>query len=237
MKASARFFPSLVLAAGMILAFAACEEPGPVMTENRVVQTEGAVSAEVRLKMGAGMLRLSGGAAELMEGRFICNVKRWKPEVSYSVANGKGRLTVGQRQGHSVFFGSHRNDWDIQLNDKLPIDLRIFLGAGENRLDLRGLNLSSLDVHLGVGEVRLDLRGPRDRSIDVAIEGGIGSGRIMVPQDIGIRAEIHGGLGSIHARGFRKEGRIYTNDAFGKSPVVLNLKINAGIGSIDLIED
>jgi len=237
MKASARFFPSLVLTAGMILAFAACEERGPVTTETRVVRAEGALSAKVSLRMGAGVLRLSGGAEELMEGRFLCNVKHWKPEISYSVSGGKGRLTVRQGKGHSVFFGSGRNKWDMHLTNTLPIDLHVSLGAGENRLDLRGLNLSSLDIQMGVGEVHLDLRGPRGRSFDVVIDGGVGSGRIVLPRDIGVRAEIHGGLGSVHARGFRKDGHIYTNDAFGKSPVVLNLKINAGIGSIDLNED
>jgi hypothetical protein len=237
MKASVYFFFILVLAAGMILVFTACEEGGPASTENPIVKAEGATSASVRLKMGAGALRLAGGAAELMEGRFRTSFAKWKPEISYSVAEGKGRLSILQGGGHAFHFGFRHNDWDIRLNNAIPIDLTVALGAGENRLDLRGLDLSSLDVHIGAGEVRVDLRGPHSRSFDASINGGVGSCVIKVPRDLGIKAEISRGLGSVSAHGFHKEGHVYTNDAFGKSPVVLNLRISAGIGSIDLIEE
>lgn len=223
-----------IAAAGIVLAFAACEEERATRTESKTVDSGGASEVDVNLRMGAGELRLSGGAAALMEGRFTTNIRRWTPEVDYSVSGGKGRLTIRQKRGHSLFFGNRRNDWDIKLNDAMLIDLKIALGAGENRLDLRGLNLGSLDIRMGVGEVRLDLSGERTRDLDVTIEGGIGSGRIILPRTIGVRARVEGGIGSVSAHGLIKDGHAYVNDAYGKSPVTLNLKVEAGIGSIDL---
>jgi len=223
-----------IAAAGLVLAFAACDEERPTRTESKTVEAGGASAADVSIRMGAGELRLSGGAGSLMEARFTTNVRRWAPSVDYSVLGGRGRLVVRQRRGRSLFFGHRHNDWDIKLNDAIPLDLKISLGAGENRLDLRGLNLGSLEIHMGVGEVRLDLSGERTRDLDVTIDGGIGSGRIILPRGIGVRARVEGGIGSVDARGLVKDGRYYTNEAYGKSPVTLNLKVEAGIGSIDL---
>jgi hypothetical protein len=223
-----------IAAAGLVLAFAACEEERATRTESRTVDAGGATGAEVSLHMGAGELRLSGGAAALMEGRFTTNIHRWIPSVDYSVTGGRGRLAIRQKRGRSLFFGHRRNDWDIKLNDAMPIDLRVSLGAGESRLDLRGLNVGSLSVHMGVGEARLDLSGERARDLEVTIEGGVGSGRIILPRTIGVRARIEGGIGSVDAHGLIRDGHVYTNEAYGKSPITLNIKIDAGIGSIDL---
>jgi hypothetical protein len=223
-----------IAAAGLVLAFAACDEERETRTESRTVEVGGASAADVSLRMGAGELRMSGGAAALMEGRFTTNTPRWLPAVDYSVSGSRGYLTIRQKRGHSLFFGHRRNNWDVKLSDAVPIDLKISLGAGESRLDLRGLNLGSLDISMGVGEARLDLSGERSRDCDVTIEGGVGSGRIILPRAIGVRARVEGGIGSVSAHGLTKDGHYYTNDAYGKSPVTLNLKIEAGIGSIDL---
>jgi hypothetical protein len=223
-----------VAAAALILAFSACDEETERRTETRTVEAAGASAVAVSLHMGAGELRLSGGASALMEGRFTTNVRRLTPDVDYAVANGKGRLTIRQKRGHRVFFGNRHNDWDIRLNDAMPVDLDISLGAGENRLDLRGLNIGSLKISMGVGEVRLDLSGSRARSLEVDIEGGVGSADIILPRDIGVRAKIDGGIGSVDSRGLIKNGHTYTNEAFGKSAVTLDLELEAGIGSVDL---
>ena len=58
--------------AGCILAltFSGCEDIGDLTTETKTVEAAGAESVEVSLKMGAGELRVSGGARALMEGEF-----------------------------------------------------------------------------------------------------------------------------------------------------------------------
>jgi predicted membrane protein len=82
--------------------------------------------------------------------------------------------------------------------------------------------------------VTLDLRGPHARSFRVTIDGGVGSGKIYLPVEVGVRARVHGGLGSVNTRGLVKEGGVYTNEAYGKSAVTIEVEVSAGIGSLDL---
>ena len=100
--------------------------------------------------MGAGELNLTGGADQLMEGDFSYNVADWKPEVSYDVSGDKGELVV--RQGGSKgsnLTGETRNEWEIRMNDELPTDLVVQLGAGESDLDLDSLTLAGLKLQMG----------------------------------------------------------------------------------------
>src|SRR5215213_11324136 len=75
------------------------QQVGKMQRESKSVDPENAQSARAQLKMGAGELKLTGGADQLMEGDFSYNVSEWKPEVSYDVGGGEGELVV--RQGGS----------------------------------------------------------------------------------------------------------------------------------------
>jgi len=220
----------------IVAAVAACEQPGDTRTERKSVDLAGATSAQVRIRMGAGELALAGGAPGLMEASFTTNVRRWEPRVDYDVFGGKGRLTVEQRRQGGLFLGHSKNNWDISLGGAVPLDLEVGLGAGESRLDLRGLDLRSLEIKMGVGEMKLDLSGPLKQSLRATIDGGVGSGTVILPNTVGVKVEVNGGLGSINANGLTRTGRghVYTNDAYGRSDLTLELRIEAGIGSIDL---
>lgn len=224
----------ILAAAGFGLIFAACDEGREARTETRVVDAGDAVSASVLVRMGAGELRISGGAASLLEAEFTTNRERWVPELDYRVLGGRGRLEVRQRKGRRIFLGNIRNEWDLRLAGALPLALEVKLGAGESRLDLSGVNLEALDVDMGVGELNLDLTGPRTRDLEVRIDGGIGSATIRLPRDVGIRVDVDGGIGSVSAHGFIKDGHRYVNEAFGKTAAAIRMKVDAGIGSIDL---
>jgi len=231
---------SLVKTAFLVLLLtalvAACDdEPRSVQTETKTVASGGAKSVEVELRMGAGELRLTGAAQEaLLEATFRFNRERLRPEVDYRVSGDTGVLRVGGRRHSGINFGRVRNDWDLRLGKSLPVDLSLNLGAGQSRLDLRGLDLSAVDIDMGVGEMTMDISGPHARSFRVRVNGGIGSATVYLPADVGVRARINGGLGSIHTHGLTKQGKLYTNDAYGRSPVTIDIEIDGGIGSIDL---
>lgn len=212
----------------------ACYPTGEPQEESRTIELGQAESVELYLKMGAGELRLYGGAKELMDGSFLYNVERWKPEIDYTISGSRGLLEIRQGKKSGVPMGKTRNRWDISLNDDVPIDFRVDFGAGEGNLDLRGLTLKSLDIDMGVGSLTVDLTGEREQDLDVSIEGGIGSATVYLPDDIGVRVKVDKGIGSVHARSMNKEENVYTNDVFGKTEVLIDMEIEAGIGSIDL---
>lgn len=214
---------------------AACDEPRDVRTETQTVALEGATRAEVGLHMNAGELRVHGTDQEaLLEASFEYNRDRDRPVVDYRRFGDKGTLQVRRSRRNSIPFGRVRNRWDLNLSKAVPLDLDIDLGAGQSNLDLRGLKLQRVEIDMGVGEMTLDLQGSHQESFNVKISGGVGSGKIYLPSEVGVRVKVDGGIGSVNAHGLTKQGGFYVNDAYGKSAVVINVDISAGIGSLDL---
>ncbi len=226
----------IVLAAALAVSFLACDEERALRSESQTVPAGEARSAAVSLNMGAGEIRLEGGAANLMEAEFRFNRDNLRPRVDYRVFGGRGELEIRPGRRHT-FFGHVHNEWNVRLGGGIPLELGLKLGAGESELDCRRLDLERLTVEMGVGEMHLDLRGPRARSFDVRIEGGIGSATVRLPSDVGVRVRVDGGLGSVDARGLIKRDDVYVNAAYGQSAVTIDVRVEAGIGSVELLAD
>jgi hypothetical protein len=216
---------------------AACDEPRNMMSETKTVSLDGAARAEVRVQMGAGEMRLnSADQAALLDASFEFNRERNRPEVLYRVSGDKGTLEIRQARRHGVNFGPTRNRWDLVLGRTVPVDLDIDLGAGHSDIDLRGLEIGRVDMDMGVGEMNLDVRGPHAASFPIKIDGGVGSAKLLLPSEVGVRVRVDGGLGSVNPRGLTKRSKgVYVNDAYGRSAVAIDIDIDAGIGSLDLI--
>jgi hypothetical protein len=227
--------PKILLLIFLIGGISACVAVGDLVEETETVELGEAESVELDLDIGAGELKVQGGAKELMEGYFVYNIERWKPEILYSVAGNRGKLKVKQGECCGMAIGKTRNKWNISVSNDVPLDIKVDFGAGEGNLDLRGLILNSLEIDMGVGELKVDISGEQKKSLDVSVDGGVGSATIYVPVDVGVRVEVDGGIGSVNARGMIKKRGAYTNDAYGKTDVTIDVDIDAGIGSIDLI--
>src|ERR687894_1105502 len=223
---------SIVMVAATALLAAACgtqgsggtPKVGKMQRESKSVDPKDAQSARAQLEMGAGELKLTGGADRLMEGDFSYNVSEWKPKVSYDVSGKKGELVVKQGSANSGSLGAEaRNEWNISLNDELPTDLVVQLGAGESDLDLDSLTLTGLDLQMGAGKSTVDLTGDYAKSFDASIEGGVGEVTVMLPSGVGVKAKAEGGIGKINAEGLKRVGDFYVNAAFGESDVTLDV--------------
>jgi hypothetical protein len=93
---------------------------------------------------------LTGGADSLMEVDFAYNVAAWQPQVNYEVVGDAGVLSVKQQGlGEGVLTPDARNDWDLRLNDAVPIDLGVQMGGGVSNLD--SLTLSGLSIDMAAG--------------------------------------------------------------------------------------
>jgi len=208
---------------------------GEMQRESRSIQAENAQSVHTKLQMGAGELNLTGGADRLMEADFAYNVADWKPKVSYDVSGDAGELIVKQGSGGGVRLGGDaRNEWDIRLNDEVPTDLRVQMGAGESDLDLDSLTLTGLNLQMGAGKTTVDLTGDYAQNLNASIQGGVGEATVLLPSEVGVQAKAEGGLGTINAEGLQKEGEAYVNDAYAKSGVTLRVDIQGGVGEINL---
>jgi hypothetical protein len=207
---------------------------GPLLTESQSVELEGTAPARVEVDLGAGDLEVTGGTEKLLEADFTYNVARLKPDVKFA----DGALVVRQPETTGLpnlqNIADFRNEWKLRLHEGTPMVLKVNAGAGTSALDLAGLALTQVDIALGAGSSTLDLSGDWVRDLDVAVETGAANVTIRLPKGAGARVVVETGMSAVTAAGLTQDGNVYTNSAYGVSPVTLNVDIEAGVGWIDL---
>lgn len=251
---------SLLMLIAMPLLATAClggVRVGDLQTRSETVEMDNADSVTVEIRTGAAQLDVSGGASDLLEASFTYNVEELDPQATYS----NGRLQVRDKdikEGIESFFDidEYRNEWDLKLNEDVPMEMQVDLGAGRANLDLGALALESLDINGGAGQVTLDLSGSQflsrldfdmgagqvtidlsgewGRDLDARLMGGLGGIHLTLPSDVGVRVHVETGIGSVDASGLTRDGDTYTNEAYGVSDVTLRIDVEGGVGQIRL---
>lgn len=203
---------------------------------SQTVDLQGAKSARAKLDMPTGELTVSGDSPHALDADFRFTGSFDEPRVDYHVTDDVGQINISQ-DSHPVHFGNSRNEWNLRFSKNLPLELRVEMGAGQGNLDFRDIPLTRLDLHLGAGQVDVDLTGDRKSDLVANIEGGVGQANIRLPKKIGVIAQASGGIGSIRTYGLKEDNGSYTNEAYGKSPVTIRLKVEGGIGEIVLNQE
>lgn len=210
--------------------------PANVLHKSDSVDLQGAELVRATIEMPTGALEVSGGASKLLEAQFDYAESEGEPQTEYRVFGKQGDLKIRQIHAGSshVHMLGRPNTWNLRMNDDVPVELSVHMGAGQGDLRLQGLSLTRLEVHVGAGELALDLRGDWKKNLDAEIHGGVGSATIRLPRNVGVRISASGGIGSINAGGLRRDGDEYFNEAYGKSPVTIRMDFRGGIGEINL---
>lgn len=209
-------------------------ETGPPETMPVSIDAGTSDRANVELQMAAGEMRVSGGASKLMEGTLEYNVGRMKPEVSVSRNGVHTVITIHQPEGTNSF-GKVHNRWDLQLSNKVLLDLIVNCGAGQARMNLGDVLLRDLKVQMGAGQMDLDLTGKPRHDYEVTVHGGVGQATVHLPQGVGIWASAHGGIGSIEVTGLQKRDDHWQNDLYEDAKVRVRVEVNGGIGQVRII--
>lgn len=228
--------PVVVLSSIFINCGGRNEPAGPQEHESRSVDLDKAERVRAVIKMAFGELNVRGGADKLLNADFTYTGAALKPDVQYRSSGSAGDLTVETRAG-SPSGGSLKNRWDLRLNDRVPIDLRVEFGAGEADMNLGTLSMRSAEITMGAGTLKLDLRGKPANDYSVRVTGGAGEAIVYLPKDVGVSARASGGLGDISVQGLRKRDENYVNDAWDRAGVRIRLDIQGGVGSIKLIAE
>ena len=203
---------------------------------SRTVDRQGAKSVNISLEAGAGEFTISGGSSHLLDADFKYSDSYGTPRVDYNVDGGVGHLNISQDAANPHFGRSH-NEWNVRLGNEVPLELKIEMGAGRGRLQLRDVPVTRLEMSMGAGQADVDLTGDRKSDLVANLEGGVGQVTIRLPRNVGVVVHASGGIGSISAHGFRHEDDEYTNEAYGKTPATIHLKVEGGIGQISLTEE
>lgn len=227
--------------AGFLLVLSACAQvgsSGEVKTDQEQVDLQQADRVVAQITMGAGNLEVNGGAQALMNADFTYNVDVWKPNVDYNVSQGVGNLSVSQPANIELDrnLTNFRYDWNIRLNNDVPLDLRVDLGAGSSTLNIGSLDLTGLDVAAGAGDISVDLSGEQGRDLDVTIRGGVGNLTVVLPNQAGVKVDVTGGLGQVVATGLtRNEQGSFVSPTYGTAEHTLVVDIEGGLGEVNLV--
>lgn len=236
MKTPYRLFVLVLLTSLLLASCGAGGKVGELRTESQSVELGDADTVRVEIVLGAGSLELAGGAGQLLEADFTYNVDKLRPEVTYR----SGKLAV--RQPDSRGFADptgitgFRNEWVLRLHDQTPMELSLDMGGGSGALKLADLALTNLDASFGAGDYLIDLSGDWEQDLQAAIDAGAATVRLRLPKEVGARVVVDAGPAAVTAYGLTKEGNVYTNAAYGKSPVTLNVALDIGVGLVTLEE-
>jgi hypothetical protein len=175
-----------VLASILVLALATgCARADEVKTERRSVELEGAESVRTDLSMSTGDILVEGGAENLMDATFTYNVPQWKPEVSYSGLALQKELMVEQPDVPGPTFGNVQNDWEVLLNDDVPMNLSVSDSSGDGNLDLESFSLKNLFLEFSSGDVAAELGGEKPLLEEVTIDSSSGDVGVEMTGDYG----------------------------------------------------
>lgn len=234
MKTRILWIAMVLLGALLLVSCSSDARVGALQNESRSVELGDAGSARLEINMGAGNLEVTGGAAKLMEADFTYNVAKLKPEVKYT----RGTLVVSQPDiaGLPVLrdIGNFRNEWNLRLQQNVPMDLSVEIGGGTSDLRLASLSLTRLAVKVDAGTSTVDLNGDWRHDLEATIDASAADMTVRLPSDVGVRLVVDPGAAVIEAPGLQRDGNVYTNAAYGLSEVTLQVDLTAGIGRIGL---
>lgn len=208
------------------------------LVAKEVIPVDSLENLKVELMIGIGNLELEGTTESMMEAEFEYPTEELRPKVTYKMDGKFGKLKVEQPHSARIGFRKYKYDWDVLLNKDVPMDLSVGSGAAKTDLNLKGLKLRSLDIQMGIGGAIIDLGGEWQKGFAGKVQGGVGKTKIILPKNTGVKLDIDKGIGKINAKGLYVIGNQYMNPCYEKADVKIELKLEIGVGSVELeIED
>jgi hypothetical protein len=229
-------WPLFLIALGLWVLWGVLFGRPPAETEEVTIPLEGAGQARVRINHGAGRLRVGPGAGpgDLVTGTFGGGVNQ---RVRRDGETLDVKMSV---RGHSFVmpwtWGARGAfDWSVELSGEIPLELICETGASDMRLDLSDLRVTNLRVETGASatDVTLPANAGHTRA---KIEAGAASVTVRVPTGVAARIRTEGGLASINVdrNRFPREGRVYRSSDYDTASNKVDLRIEAGVGSINV---
>jgi len=228
------FWPVVVILFGVwLLTGALGRGRSTVKAQSLSIPLESARSARIKLDHGAGRLNIQAGAAstELLNGSFGA-------EVENSTRFEGDQLQVKLRNSPQFWEWNPGDslDWDIRLNDTIPLSLKIDSGASASTLDLTNLKVVDLNIDTGASSTEVSL--PANAGIThVNIDSGAASLNLHVPAGVAARIRVKTGIASVNVdsnRFPRQDGGLYESADYATAANRADITIDTGVGSVEI---
>jgi N-terminal domain of toast_rack, DUF2154/LiaI-LiaF-like transmembrane region len=230
-----------VLAAGLAFLYAGggFQPAGNVVSVPLSEPLPDVSSAEVFIDLGIGTLTVDGSEETLLaSGNLEYYENRNAPQVETARRGDSVNLTIRQDNRDGPGFNFLRPnqgiDWEVHLNNKVPMKLNVDNGTGQMDLDLSDLKLSQLTVDSGTGAV--DVTMPANAGATSAeIDGGTGSITVTIPESVEARVEVDSGIGNVDVDSrFEKRGDVYVSNGYDTATNKLDLNVHVGTGNVEV---
>lgn len=208
-------------------------------TEQVSVPLAGAGQARVRIRHGAGRLRLddSAGPGELVAGTFVGGLDH-KARREGDVLDVEMRLPFDRfpRFAFPWMLGPGSTlDWSCGLNREIPLSLDLETGASDTRIDLTNLRVT--DLRLQTGASATDITLPANAGYTrVKIGSGAAAVNLRVPSGVAARIRVSAGLAgvTVDRNRFPRVGGVYQSPDYETALNKADVSIETGVGSVDV---
>lgn len=196
---------------------------------------DGARSAVIKIKTGAGRLSIGGGGAGLLTGRFDSNFLKLK--AGSKLRDGVQEVNLETQGVCRVFSGRPKNDLDLSISSSIPVDLYLETGAMKMEIDLTEIKARKVEIDSGASSLKLAL-GDLVESSKVFINSGASAVDISIPSSLGARLELKGGLVGKSLRGFKETSNgVYETANYRTADKKIEIFLDIGVSSLRVYQD
>ena len=182
----------------------------------------------VEIDFGIGELTLSKGEsryAVVVDGKYDDDLFEFDFDYRKRRQTGDMFFDISGRKKKWRGSGDHENNWSFEFTDKVPISLKIDVGAADCTMDLGGIQIDRLDLDIGAADCHISFDEPNGCELEkILIDAGASSVTIDDLGNANFRElDFDGGVGS------------YDIDFSGKFEFDAEAEISVGLGSMDII--
>ena len=223
----------------LLILFGAWVILGPLLDKddsltNVSVPLEQVNSADIKFDFAAGKLSIFGNSnsSSILEGRI-----RGGHEIVKKVNNSKGIYHLNIKPSFFPFLWiPYRYEWNLHLNNSIPLSLTFNTGATDTTVDLTGLKIRGFLLNTGASSTNIILSSEPGTG-QYVVKAGLAAVKIEIPGEVGARIRATTGLGIVnvdHSRFTRIHGE-YRSSNFETAPSKADLVIEIGLGSVDIV--
>lgn len=165
-------------------------------------------------------------------------------DLTSYLSSADGKFRLGSLMLDSLVINTSSGGVSADLSGDKPSLERVKIdgSSGDIDLNMRGTyeQYVQMDISNSSGKVSADLRGQWHNALGASIVTSSGGVRLQLPEDVGVRIRVKVSSGHINADGMKldsedQDGSLYVNNAFGNSPVTLQINVEASSGDVSLV--
>lgn len=234
------FVPILLILVGLAMILSRTGRAAEFQRVPDSLALDGATSARITFKHGAGRLLVAAGApaGQMLAGTFAGGVE--KEAVRRGETIDITLRTPAQEWSSWVFPWNWSGrgsgfEWDVHISPEPGLALRFETGAGESLLDFSGLRVSEVTLKTGASSTQMALPAAAGFT-RVEIRSGVAEVNVAVPA--GVAAHVFGSMGlgtlNVDQSRFPKRDGFYESPDYTTAANRVEVRVDGGVGAVNV---